>query len=61
MKRALLVGAGGWARSKWVNVILPDFKDRVAVAGMVVLQLVFSIFVWEPTSENESPSKEVFV
>ena len=35
MKRALLVGAGGWARSKWVNVLLPDFDDRVSVAGVV--------------------------
>lgn len=35
MKRAILVGAGGWARFKWVNDVLPAFKDRITVAGLV--------------------------
>lgn len=30
-----MVGTGGWARQKYVDQILPDFSDRVEVAGLV--------------------------
>jgi len=35
MKRVVLVGAGGWARQKWVDGILADFGDRLTVTGVV--------------------------
>lgn len=28
-ERALLVGAGGWSREHWIDVVLPDFKDKI--------------------------------
>lgn len=35
LKRALLVGAGGWAREHWIDVVLPDFQDKIEIAGLV--------------------------
>ena len=34
-ERALLVGAGGWSREHWIDVVLPDFQDKVEVVGLV--------------------------
>lgn len=38
LKRALLVGAGGWSREHWIDVVLPDFKDKIEVVGLVDLK-----------------------
>lgn len=35
MKRLLLLGAGGWAKQQWIANVLPDFKDKVKIAGLV--------------------------
>jgi predicted dehydrogenase len=35
MKTALLLGAGGWSREHWIDIVLPDFKNKVQVIGLV--------------------------
>lgn len=37
-ERALLVGAGGWSREHWIDVVLPDFQDRIEIVGLVDLK-----------------------
>jgi len=32
-KRVLFLGAGGWAREHWIDRVLPDFKDKLKIAG----------------------------
>jgi len=34
-KRVLLLGAGGWAREHWIDNVLPDFKDKLEIVGLV--------------------------
>lgn len=34
-KRALLLGAGGWAREHWIEQVLPDFRDQLEIVGLV--------------------------
>jgi predicted dehydrogenase len=34
-ERALLIGAGGWSREHWIDVVLPDFKDKIKIVGLV--------------------------
>jgi predicted dehydrogenase len=35
MKKGLMVGAGGWARQCWIDEVLPQFNNRIAIAGIV--------------------------
>lgn len=37
-ERALLVGAGGWSREHWIDIVLPDFQDKVKIVGLVDLK-----------------------
>lgn len=34
-KSVLFLGAGGWAREHWIDRVLPDFKDRLEIVGLV--------------------------
>lgn len=34
-KKALLLGAGGWAREHWIDVVWPDFIRQVEIVGLV--------------------------
>lgn len=34
-KRALLLGAGGWAREHWIDYVWPDFRKQVEIVGLV--------------------------
>ena len=34
-KHVLFLEAGGWAREHWIERVLPDFKDKLEVAGLV--------------------------
>ncbi|MBH1980182.1 Gfo/Idh/MocA family oxidoreductase [Candidatus Saccharibacteria bacterium] len=35
VKRVLLLGAGGWAREHWIDIVWPDFRDKVEIVGLV--------------------------
>ena len=37
-KRAILVGAGGWSREHWIDVVLPDFQTKIKIVGLVDLK-----------------------
>lgn len=37
-KRVLLVGAGGWSREHWIDVVLPDFQSKIKIVGLVDLK-----------------------
>lgn len=34
-KRVLFLGAGGWARQRWIEHVLPGFKDKLEIVGLV--------------------------
>ncbi len=34
-KRAVLIGAGGWAREHWIDIVLPDFRNKIELVGLV--------------------------
>lgn len=34
-KRVLLLGAGGWAKEHWIDIVLPDFKSVIEIVGLV--------------------------
>lgn len=35
IKTAVLIGAGGWAREHWIDVVLPDYKNKIELVGLV--------------------------
>lgn len=37
-EKALLLGAGGWSREHWIDVVLPDFQNKVEIVGLVDLK-----------------------
>ena len=38
LKKVLLIGAGGWSREHWIDIVLPDFQDKIEIVGLVDLK-----------------------
>ena len=38
IKKVLLIGAGGWSREHWIDIVLPDFQDKIEIVGLVDLK-----------------------